>query len=273
MREVASNLSRPQHQDVISDPFPSSIDIFETNPDIISFEGGRIVIVRDLLWLWGMNYWLSQIFRNKGHLYLGTGYEIEILVSQLRLPPQPPLYPPKKSRQTIHVLENNVILCFESHPTCMNWIHLVPLKNHSARNGHQNPSLFCWTVCILIKGTPLQLCESSTHWGGPASKIQPKFFSDCSSKGRQIVQSFRVDNCQTFLCGPLLVRVKFSFESKREISFNIFSQKWSDSFSLRGRHWQHVFYFGRPPVLKTCTAALQRHSNSTSAPIRQGYHS
>ena len=154
MREVASNLSRRQHQDVISDPFPSSIDIFETNPDIISFEGGRIVIVRDLLWLWGMNYWLSQIFRNKGHLYLGTGYEIEILVSQLRLPPQPPLYPPKKSRQTIHVLENNVILCFESHPTCMNWIHLVPLKNHSARNGHQNPSLFGWTVCILIKGTP-----------------------------------------------------------------------------------------------------------------------
>ena len=33
MREVASNLSRPQHQDVISDPFPSSIDIFETNVD------------------------------------------------------------------------------------------------------------------------------------------------------------------------------------------------------------------------------------------------
>ena len=49
MREVASNLSRPQHQDVISDPFPSSIDIFETNVDIISFEDGRIVIVRDLL--------------------------------------------------------------------------------------------------------------------------------------------------------------------------------------------------------------------------------
>ena len=49
MREVASNLSRPQHQDVISDPFPSSMDIFGTNPDIISFEGGRIVIVRDLL--------------------------------------------------------------------------------------------------------------------------------------------------------------------------------------------------------------------------------
>ena len=97
MREVASNLSRPQHQDVISDPFPSSIDIFETNPDIISFEGGRIVIVRDLLWLWGMNYWLSQIFRNKGHLYLGTGYEIEILVSQLRLPPNPPSTPQKKS--------------------------------------------------------------------------------------------------------------------------------------------------------------------------------
>ena len=34
----------------------------------------------------------------------------------------------KKRRQSILVLENNVILCFELYPTCMNWIHLIPIK-------------------------------------------------------------------------------------------------------------------------------------------------
>ena len=150
---------------------------------------------------------------------------------------------------------------------------LGPIQKSHCMEWSPKSFLFLLNCMYPYQKDPPQHCESSSHWGGPASKIQPKFFSDCSSKGRQIVQSFRVDNCQTFLCGSRLVRVKFSFESEREIFFNIFSQKWCGSFSLRGRHWQHVFYFGRPPVLKTCTAALQRHSNSTSAPIRQGYHS
>ena len=137
MREVASNLSRPQQQDVISDPFPSSIDIFETNVDIISFEDGRIVIVRDLLWLWGMIFlFFSQQFREKGHLYLGTGYEKKA-----------PKYP--CSRKQCHI-------CFELFATCMNWILLIPLKNHTAWNGHHNLFLFCWTV-PLSKGPPTTL--------------------------------------------------------------------------------------------------------------------
>ena len=55
-----------------------------------------------------------QQFRDKGHLYLGTGYEKKA-----------PKYP--CSRKQCHI-------CFELFATCMNWILLIPLKNHTAWN-------------------------------------------------------------------------------------------------------------------------------------------
>ena len=103
---------------------------------------------------------------------------------------------------------------------------LGPIQKSHCMEWSPKSFLFLLNCMYPYQKDPPQHCEASSHWGGPASKIQPKFFSDCSSKGRQIVQSFRVDNCQTFLCGSRLVRVKFSFESEREISYNnLFCQK------------------------------------------------